>query len=224
MRRRDFIIIPVKALGGLMLTSLAGEGYSLPAQDGLKDTVKVPLRFFTESEAKTVQAAAERIFPQDESGPGATGAGVVVYIDRQLAGPYGRDKYRYTKAPWVESTPEHGYQGKENPQEIYRAGIPSLGEDFASLPGDQQDEQLEKIEAGHFFQLLRSHTIEGVFCDPLHGGNVDMVGWKLIGFPGPRMSYRYEIDKYHGKAFTAEPKSLEQILRQKVKGVEDEEN
>ena len=50
-----------------------------------------------------------------------------------------------------------------------------------------------------------------------------MVGWKLIGFPGPRMSYRNEIDKYYGKAYTVEPKSLEQILRHPVKAVEDEE-
>ncbi len=58
---------------------------------------------------------------------------MVIFIDRQLAGPYGRDKYRYTKGPWVESVPEHGYQGKENPQEIYRKGIKDLG-NFASLP------------------------------------------------------------------------------------------
>jgi hypothetical protein len=51
-----------------------------------------------------------------------------------------------------------------------------------------------------------------------------MVGWKMIGFPGPRMSYRYEIDKYYGKTFTAAPKSLEQILRHPVKAVEDEES
>ncbi len=80
----------------------------MQAQQG---TVRVPLRFFTAAEARVVVAACERIFPNDESGPGATEAGVVVYIDRQLAGPYGRDKYRYTKGPFVESLPEHGYQG-----------------------------------------------------------------------------------------------------------------
>lgn len=219
MKRREFIIIPAKALGGLVLSSLVGELIPAAAQDA----VKVSLRFFTATEAKAVQAAAERIFPSDESGPGATEAGVVVYIDRQLAGPYGRDKYRYTKEPWIESVPEHGYQGKETPQQIYRAGIPLLGDDFANVSADQQDLRLEKIEESRFFQLLRTHTIEGMFCDPLHGGNIGMVGWKLIGFPGPRMSYRYEIDKYYGKTFTASPKSLEQILRHPVKGVEDEE-
>jgi gluconate 2-dehydrogenase gamma chain len=124
----------------------------------------------------------------------------------------------------MQSVPEHGYQGKENPQQIYRAGIALLGNDFATVTADQQDLRLEKIQDSHFFLLLRAHTIEGVFCDPLHGGNIGMVGWKMIGFPGPRMSYRYEIDKYYGKAFTVAPKSLEQILRHPVKAVEDEES
>ena len=123
-------------------------------------------------EAEVIQAASERIFPSDESGPGATEAGVVIYIDRQLASPYGRDKCRYTKGPWIESVPEHGYQGKETPQQIYRAGIKLLGDDFARLTADQQDLRLEKIEETHFFQLLRVHTLEGMFCDPLHGGNI----------------------------------------------------
>jgi gluconate 2-dehydrogenase gamma chain len=219
VRRREFILIPAKALSGLMLSSLLGELIPAAAQD----TVKVGLRFFTAAEAKIVQAACERIFPSDENGPGASEAGVVIYIDRQLAGPYGRDKYRYTKGPWMESVTEHGYQGKENPQQIYRTGIGLLGNDFAAVPPDQQDLRLEKIQETHFFLLMRAHTIEGLFCDPLHGGNIGMVGWKMIGFPGPRMSYRYEIDKYYGKAFSPAPKSLEQILRHPVKAVEDEE-
>ncbi len=132
--------------------------------------VKVPLRFFTAEEARVVAAACERIFPSDAAGPGATEAGVVIYIDRQLAGPYGRDKYRYTKGPWVESVPEHGYQGKENPQETYRKGLKGLG-NFTSLSIEEQNKKLAEIEHTHFFQLLRAHTIEGMFCDPMHGGN-----------------------------------------------------
>jgi gluconate 2-dehydrogenase gamma chain len=218
MKRREFILIPAKALGGLVLYSLVGELIPAPAEDG----VKVPLRFFTSGEAQIVQAASARIFPSDESGPGATEAGVVIYIDRQLASPYGRDARRYTKGPWVESVPEHGYQGKDAPQQTYRAGIPLLGADFAGASAEQQDQRLEKIEETHFFQLLRLHTLEGMFCDPLHGGNMGMVGWKLIGFPGPRMNYRDQIDKHFGQTYSLAPMSLEQILRHPVKGVEDD--
>jgi gluconate 2-dehydrogenase gamma chain len=224
VKRRDFILVPAKTLSGMVLYSLMGELIPLAAQEAVQpqSTVRVPLRFFTAEEARVVQAASERIFPTDDSGPGATEAGVIIYIDRQLAGPYGKDKYRYTKGPWIQSIPEHGYQGKETPQEIYRAGIKLLGGDFADVSSEQQDTRLESMHETYFFQLLHGHTVEGVFCDPLHGGNIGMVGWRLIGFPGPVMSYRYQIDKYDGKTYSAPAKSLEQILRHPVKGVEDE--
>src|SRR3984893_10727916 len=217
MRRREFILVPAKALSGLVLSSLLGEFVPAAAQD----SVKVPLRFFTAAEAKIVQAACERIFPSDENGPGASEAGVIIYIDRQLAGPYGRDKYRYTKPPWIESVPEHGYQGKENPQQIYRAGIALLGSGFAELAPAEQDAKLASIERTMFFQMLRTHTIEGMFCDPLHGGNAGMIGWQLIGFPGPRMSYAGEVDKYYGRESRPEPLSLAQVLGRNVKPGEE---
>ncbi|MBZ5577683.1 MAG: gluconate 2-dehydrogenase subunit 3 family protein [Acidobacteriia bacterium] len=218
MKRREFLTLPGSSLGGVLLYTLAGEPVRMQAQTG---EIKVPLRFFTSAEARVVQAACDRIFPSDASGPGATEAGVVIYIDRQLAGPYGRDKYRYTKPPFVESVPEHGYQGKAAPREIYREGIQKLG-DFASLAPAARDEKLRGIETSTFFRLLRQHTIEGMFSDPLHGGNAGMIGWQLIGYPGPRMSYREEIDKAPGQAYRQKPASLAQIVGHPVTGWEDE--
>jgi len=222
MKRREFLTVPAAALGGTLLYTLSREPLRLQAQTGGKDgMVKVPLRFFTAEEAKVVAAACERIFPSDASGPGATEAGVVIYIDRQLAGPYGRDKYRYTKGPWVESVPEHGYQGKENPQETYRQGLNNLG-NFTSLSVEEQNKKLTEIERTHFFQLLRAHTIEGMFCDPMHGGNAGLIGWQLIGYPGPQMSYRNEIDKHFGQPWRPKPASLEQITGRTPNPWEDE--
>src|SRR5712692_10633359 len=142
MKRREFLTVPAAAIGGTLLYTLAGEPVRLQAQNG---TVKVPLRVFTGEEARVVTAACARILPSDASGPGATEANVIIYIDRQLAGPYGRDKYRYTKGPFVESYPEHGYQGKESPREIYRAGIKTL-DDFGNLSPADQDAKLQSIE------------------------------------------------------------------------------
>jgi gluconate 2-dehydrogenase gamma chain len=201
-----------------LIYTLAKEPLRLEAQQG---EIRVPLRFFTAAEAAVVAAACERIFPSDQSGPGAKEAGVVVYIDRQLAGPYGRDKYRYTKGPWVKSRPEHGYQEKATPREVYREGIRAL-EDFASITSARQDEKLRAIENTTFFGLLRTHTIEGMFCDPMHGGNAGMIGWQLIGYPGPVMSYRQEIGKYHGQAYRRKPVSPEQVAGRPVKGWEEE--
>jgi len=218
MKRREFLTLPAAAIGGTLLYTLAGEPLRLQAQNG---TVKVPLRFFTAEEAKVITAACAHIFPSDASGPGATEANVVIYIDRQLAGPYGRDKYRYTKGPWVESYPEHGYQSKASPSETYREGLKMLG-DFASLSPADQDAKLRSIEKSHFFQLLRQHTIEGMFCDPMHGGNAGLIGWQLAGYPGPHMSYRNEVDKHFGQPWRPKPASLEQIAGRPGKPWEDE--
>ncbi|HZS53550.1 MAG TPA: gluconate 2-dehydrogenase subunit 3 family protein [Bryobacteraceae bacterium] len=217
MRRREFLAIPAAALGGSLWYTLAGQPIRTNPDKG---TLHIPLRFFTATEAQTISAACERIFPSDESGPGASEAGVVVYIDRQLAGPYGRDQFRYTKGPFVSSLPEHGYQGKATPREIYREGIGMLGA-FSSLSAEQQDQKLKSLEETVFFQMLRIHTIEGMFCDPMHGGNAGMIGWQLIGFPGPQMGYRQDIDAHYGSAFRPQSKSLEQILGHPVRVLED---
>jgi gluconate 2-dehydrogenase gamma chain len=220
MKRREFLTVPAAALGGTLLYTLAREPLRLQAQDG---NVNIPLRFFAAAEARVIAAACARIFPADATGPGANEAGVVIYIDRQLAGPYGRDKYRYTKGPFVQSVPEHGYQGQESPREIYRAGLQTLA-GFVDLTPEQQDDKLRSIERTTFFQMLRSHTIEGMFSDPMHGGNAGLIGWQLIGFPGPQMSYRDEIDKHFGMPYRPKPVSLQQVVGHPVHGWEDEKD
>ena len=203
------------------MRTMHGSAAELRMVDGEK--IRVRLKFFNAQEARVIAAACERIFPADESGPGAAEAGVVVYIDRQLAGPYGSDKYRYTKGPFVESVPEHGYQGKENPQQIYRSGIALLGADFDRVDSSVQDTRLQSIQDMRFFQILRAQTIEGMFCDPLHGGNMNLAGWKLIGYPGPLMSYRDQIGKFNGQAWRQKPMSLSEVLGRPVKGWEETE-
>jgi gluconate 2-dehydrogenase gamma chain len=55
-------------------------------------------------------------------------------------------------------------------------------------------------------------TIEGFFADPVYGGNKDMIGWKLIGFPVAYANY-YEFVDQHGIAFNRAPISLAQDAR-----------
>ena len=136
-----------------------------------------PLLFFSGADAQTIEAATARIFPSDELGPGAREAGVMVYLDRALAGPYAHlaDTYR------------QGIAGLDAASHR-TAGVP-----FAALPEAQQDAILHDLERGNlagfrlapaFMALLIQHTREGMFCDPAHGGNRDLVGWKLMGYPG----------------------------------------
>ncbi len=218
MHRRRFLTLIVKSVGGLLVYTLAPKPLRLEA--GQK-TVRVPLKFFTEQEALDAGAAAARIFPSDASGPGAAEAGVVIYIDRQLAGPYGRDRDRYTQPPFETASPEFGYQAKETPREIYRAGLKTIA-GLHRLTPEEQDQKLKQIEATPFFALLRTNTIEGMFSDPMHGGNADMIGWQLIGFPGPRMSYLAEVDQYYGRPFRPKPMSLRQAVGKPVRPREEE--
>jgi gluconate 2-dehydrogenase gamma chain len=219
MRRRHFLTLSASTLGGVLVYTLDRKASLLSAQS---KPIRVPLRFFIEKEALIVAAAAARIFPSDDTGPGAREAGVSIYIDRQLAGSYGRDRYRYTQPPFEDAPRELGYQGQQTPREIYRDGLKSLS-GFDLLPPAAQTQALQKIESSVFFQLLRQNTIEGMFCDPLHGGNTAMLGWQLIGFPGPRMSNFDEIDKYYGKVFRPKPVTLAQATHAKYRPLEDEE-
>src|SRR5215469_12550639 len=222
MRRRQFLVLSAASIGGVLVYSLDRRASRIFAQEKSTQTLKIPLRFFTEEEALIVAAAAARIFPPDDSGPGAKEAGVVIYIDHQLAGPWGRDRYRYTQAPFDENAPrEFGYQGKATPHEAYREGLKAL-KGFDKLSPEEQDKKLHEIENTHLFALLRENTIEGMFCDPVHGGNVDMVGWQLVGFPGPRMSNYDDLTRHFGEAFRAKPITLEQAIGRKVRTVEDE--
>jgi gluconate 2-dehydrogenase gamma chain len=218
MRRRQFLTVTISSIGGLLVYRPG----VLPAASAAADkTARVPLKFFSEEEALDVAAAAARIFPADETGPGAKEAGVVIYIDRQLAGPYGRDAHRYTHPPFEDAPPEMGYQGKATPREIYKEGVKTIA-GLHKLSDEEQDRKLREIENTLFFTLLRTNTIEGMFCDPMHGGNTDMAGWQMLGFPGPRMSYFNEIDQYNGRAFRPKPISLRQASGKPVRPSEEE--
>lgn len=219
MRRRYFLTFSASSLGGLLLYTLEREPIRVQAQSNRK--IKIPLRFFNERQALIVASATARIFPTDAAGPGATDGAVVVYIDRQLASPFGRDRHRFTQPPFEQGAPEQGYQGKATPREIYREGIAILGDDFDRLEPVQQDARLRGIETTYFFRLLRQHTIEGMFCDPMHGGNADLIGWQLIGYPGPHMSWSDHIDQHYGKSYRPQPRSLNDVVGRPVKPWED---
>jgi gluconate 2-dehydrogenase gamma chain len=211
MRRRQFLVLTGATIGGTLVYSLDRRVSLLSAQEK-PHTVRIPLRFLTEKEALILTAAVSRIFPSDRSGPGAAEAGVAIFIDRQLAGPWGRDAHRYAHGPFVEdAAPEFGYQGKATPRELYRAGLKQLA-GLDRLSPEEQDKKLDSIEKTPFFALLQKNTLEGMFSDPIHGGNVDMIGWQLVGFPGPRMSYAEDIDRHFGEAFRPKPMGLSEIL------------
>src|SRR5215468_10360780 len=63
-----------------------------------------PLAFFRPDEAEFLSAAVDRFIPPDEEWPGAVDAGVVGYLDQQMAGKWGSAGYMYWHGPFKEGT------------------------------------------------------------------------------------------------------------------------
>ena len=87
-----------------------------------------PWMFFTSDEAALIEAAVDRLIPPDERGPGGKDAGCAVFIDRQLAGPYGRAAGLYMKPPFMPGAATQGYQKPDAPAARYRAGLKALAD------------------------------------------------------------------------------------------------
>lgn len=191
--------------------------------------------FFSEAERLFIEAACARLIPEGDDNTGALTAAVPFFIERQLAGPYGQDRTRYTQPPWNEGTPEQGYQLSHSPAQVYRLGIAEVNAyctdkfqaSFADLSTEQQDAilhqlddgdiELEQIPSKVFFDHLWQNTLEGFLSDPMYGGNRNFTGWKLIGFPGPRYNYVDEITR-HGQPYILPPVGLLGRDGQRIKG------
>lgn len=138
------------------------------------------------------------------------------------------DLYR-TISVSADLSARYGYQSMLPPQELYRRGLAAVdayaqskfGNAFVKLSESQQDALLEDLaankatgfdgpSAGQFFTMIRNDTIEGMFSDPMYGGNRDMAGWKLIGYPGARGFYTGP--EIQNKSFTAAPVSLADMI------------
>lgn len=178
-------------------------------------------QFFTARDAEFIIGAVDRLIPPDRW-PGAAQAGVPHFIDRQLAGDYGAGARMYLQGPFARGTPQQGYQLGMTPAQLYRAALDGLqphlqGRAFAQRSEDEQDAFLKRLEAGElmlgavpsavFFETLLANTIEGFFSDPMYGGNRNMAGWRMIGFPGAYAAYAQWVDN-HGMRFDRPPMSI----------------
>ena len=127
---------------------------------------------FTPAEAETLRAIVARLIPADENGPGALEARADRYIDRGLSGALKSSRAAYTTGLAAVNA---------QAQSLKNAA-------FSRLSSADQDAVLTNIQqtAGAFFNLVRNHTIQGMFSDPFYGGNANFIGWDLIGYPGAR--------------------------------------
>ncbi len=208
-------------------SSKQSQGQQPAGSPQVSHTTEDILFFFNSDEAKFVRAAVDRLIPADDKWGGADAAGVLYFIDRQLASAYGAGARMYLKGPWKPDAPaEQGYQLRYSPADLYRVAIPEVldgvrkqnsGKDFWDLSDKDKDKFLKALEHGDlelqslpgpvFFETLLANTIEGFFADPVYGGNRGMVGWRMIGFPGAYAQYVGLVDQ-HGIAYTREPLSI----------------
>lgn len=186
--------------------------------------------FFTRfDDFQVLEAATERIFPEDENGPGAIGLDVPYFIDKQLAGDFGSNKKDYMNGPAQDVDFVDTYQTLMNRGDVILEGLRKIDAEsqdrndkkFYNAEGEQQDEILQDAQNGDikmdgvrsniFFGLLRKLTIEGAYADPMYGGNKDMQGWKMREYPGVKAGY---IDVIESEEFQKiEPTSLRDYQR-----------
>jgi gluconate 2-dehydrogenase gamma chain len=140
--------------------------------------------FFNDDDAATMAAFTERLWPAAPGQPGATDIGVLNYIDLALAGAY------------------------SDLQDFYRRGLAQLdaycqsahGKPFERLDAAMQDDVIRALEQGKatgftwptpqaFFNTVRTHTMEGLFADPVYGGNKNFEGWRQVSFPGGQPTF-----------------------------------
>ncbi len=138
-------------------------------------------RALSEEEAAALAAACDQIVPADED-PGASQAGVVTFIDRQLATRQKADLgdwQRGIRALDASARRRHGRRFAELASDAQAALLRTL-EDGAVDRADWAD-----ADPRGFFGMLRRYTMMGFYGDPRHGGNKDRVAWKMLGVGDP---------------------------------------
>ena len=140
--------------------------------------------FFNTIEAATVKDAFGRLLPGSATDPGAVEAGAHLYTDQALNGAYANLGPTYHRG----LTAMNAYSQSQ------------FSKNFGDLTSTQQDSVLTDMQSGKatgfyaptapaFFSMLLQHMGEGTFCDPIYGGNLNLVGWKMIGYPGSQAAY-----------------------------------
>jgi gluconate 2-dehydrogenase gamma chain len=165
--RREFLLTSLSGLGAAWAAANYEAIVAAAAYAQRSATVPVSYEFFTPEQAAEVDAMAAQIIPTDAT-PGAREARVVFFIDHALVTFERERQGDYTK-------------GLDDLQARTKQMFPSATK-FSALTSEQQIQLLTSIESTPFFNLVRTHTISGFFASPVHGGNANKVGWKLVNW------------------------------------------
>lgn len=176
LSRREFVKLAAAAAAASGAASCTG--------------VRSPWRFLRINEARTLAAICDQLIPPDTD-PGADWARVVNFIDLQLCGPY-----RHLRATY-----------REGIGCVDQMALAQFGKVYATLAGEQQFQLLAALEKGEapneiwktvaprqFFEMVLSHTMQGFYGDPRHGGNRSRASWKMVGLTYPPVRGRLHDD------------------------------
>jgi gluconate 2-dehydrogenase gamma chain len=168
------------AIGATVAVPVAQVTQQAHAQSN-SGNLREALEVLTAAESDVLEAMVARIVPTDNNGPGAAEARAAHYIDRALTGPLAGSKAAYVSG--LAALDDYAKSSK--------------GALFTKLGAADQDAVLTDLEknvaknfrpnSAAFFNMVREHTMQGMFSDPYYGGNANFIGWDLIGYPGIRM-------------------------------------
>jgi gluconate 2-dehydrogenase gamma chain len=227
--RRDFLKGAVA--GGVAAAATTTSGAALApnsfAQQGAEQGAAAGYSFLNLEEAAFVETLVDHMVPADQLSPKGTDLGINTYIDRALAGGWGKGERLYLQGPWKQGTPSQGYQLPLTPAELYRAGIAATndhcrkayGKPFDQLDEAQREDVLIALSSGKiafdnglparvFWTTIYQTVMEGMFADPIYGGNRGKAGWRMVGFPGAIAVHRENIERYRDKKFPVDPISI----------------
>jgi len=220
---------PALVGGSAAAASLGAAAQAAPAAAPVTNTVFGYLSL-SQDEAAFVETMVNIMCPADGMTPNGVDCGLAIYIDRQLAGNFGKGAGRYLHGPWAEGKPQHGYQLPMTPEQYFKAGVAAANTACAARFGGKPFDQITPAEADAFLNDLGAGKVtdprlalpawfndlvyplfaQACFADPLYGGNAGKVFWKMIGYPGLPATHTIDMVQFRGKPFPGakDPKSM----------------
>lgn len=175
LSRREFLEKASKLSLGLTLSSLASCVYSLSDQP----------RHLEASQEVELRAVLNTLFPKDSNSPGADEIGALDYFRFVLIDPGVEQAHKNLIVDGI------GWLNED----VRELGVTK----FSALEISEQESLIEKIIEEDWGETWCSRLIgylfEALLCDPIYGGNKNMLGWKWLehvaGAPRPQPHNRY---------------------------------
>jgi gluconate 2-dehydrogenase gamma chain len=231
--RRDFLIKSLVSAAGAATAAavpLAASAQAQPTAQGNpapSAEEAAGYEWLRPGEQSFVEALVNHMCPADKSSPNGVDMDLNIFFDRALAGAWGQGDRLYLHGPFVKGSANQGYQLGLTPAALFRAGTEGLTTYCAStykktfdlLPAETKEDILNGLQGGKielpngvpsaiYFAHLLQMFYEGMFADPIYGGNRNKAGWKMIGYPGVNTTNKINIVKFKNKPYTPEPISI----------------